>query len=60
MGLHDSAYRIGQTLSAPIVGFAIDSVSPAMGFVAAACGGIALVGMGTLCTRYSTASAKTA
>jgi predicted MFS family arabinose efflux permease len=55
MGLHDSAYRIGQTLSAPIVGFAIDSVSPAMGFVAAACGGVVLVGMGALCTRFSAA-----
>ena len=60
MGLHDSAYRIGQTLSAPIVGFAIDSVSPAMGFVAAACGGIVLVGVGALCTLRISAPARTA
>ena len=60
MGLHDSAYRIGQTLSAPIVGFAIGSVSPAMGFVAAACGGIVLVGMGALCNLWISAPPRTA
>lgn len=52
MGLHDSAYRIGQTLSAPLVGFAIDSLSPAMGFVAAASGGLVLIGMAALCNLW--------
>jgi len=52
MGLHDSAYRIGQTLSAPLVGFAIDSFSPASGFIAAACGGLALIGMAAVCNLW--------
>ena len=52
MGLHDSAYRIGQTLSAPLVGFAIDSFSPAMGFVAAASGGLVLIAMAALCNLW--------
>ncbi|MFJ5300946.1 MFS transporter [Pseudomonas sp. NPDC088368] len=55
MGLHDSAYRIGQTLSAPLVGFAIDSLSPAMGFVAAASGGLVLIGMAALCNLWISA-----
>lgn len=48
MGLHDSANRIGQTLSMPLVGLAIDNVSPASGFVAAAAGGLVLIGVGML------------
>jgi len=50
MGLQDSANRMGQTLSMPLVGFAIDNVSPSMGFVAAACGGLVLIGIATLCS----------
>lgn len=57
MGLHDSAYRIGQTLSAPLVGFAIDRMSPSMGFVAAALGGLSLIAMAGLC-NFCTARQK--
>lgn len=57
MGLHDSAYRIGQTLSAPLVGFAIDRMSPSMGFVAAALGGLLLIAMAGLC-NFCTARQK--
>ena len=49
IGLQDSANRLGQTLSMPLVGYAIDTLSPAMGFVAAACGGLVLIGMAALC-----------
>ena len=49
MGLQDSANRMGQTLSMPLVGFAIDSFSPSIGFVAAALGGLVLIGLATLC-----------
>lgn len=52
MGLQDSANRMGQTLSMPLVGFAIDSLSPAMGFVAAACGGLVLIAMAALCNLW--------
>lgn len=52
IGLQDSANRLGQTLSMPLVGFAIDSLSPAMGFVAAACGGLVLIGMAALCNLW--------
>ncbi|WP_110951707.1 MFS transporter [Pseudomonas bohemica] len=60
MGLHDSAYRIGQTLSAPLVGLAIDSLSPAMGFVAAALGGLVLIAMAGLCNLWISAQKQTA
>lgn len=60
MGLHDSAYRIGQTLSAPLVGFAIDSLSPAMGFVAAALGGLVLISMAALCNLWTSQTGQTA
>ncbi|TDV59902.1 MFS transporter [Pseudomonas sp. LP_7_YM] len=59
MGLHDSAYRIGQTLSAPLVGFAIDSLSPAMGFIAAALGGLVLISMAALCNLWTSRSEQT-
>ncbi|WP_296184839.1 MFS transporter [Pseudomonas sp. UBA1879] len=49
IGLQDSANRLGQTLSMPLVGYAIDTLSPATGFVAAACGGLVLIGMAALC-----------
>jgi MFS family permease len=52
MGLQDSANRLGQTLSMPLVGYAIDSLSPGMGFVAAACGGLVLIGMAALCNVW--------
>jgi MFS family permease len=52
MGLQDSAYRIGQTMATPIVGLAIDSLSPASGFVAAAMGGLVLVGIAALCSFW--------
>jgi predicted MFS family arabinose efflux permease len=52
MGLQDSAYRIGQTMATPLVGLAIDSVSPGSGFVAAAVGGLILVGMAALCNLW--------
>jgi MFS family permease len=54
MGLQDSAYRIGQTMAMPLVGLAIDSVSPSMGFVAAAIGGLVLIGMAALCNLWIT------
>lgn len=54
MGLQDSANRLGQTLSMPLVGFAIDTSSPAMGFVAAASGGLVLIGMAALFDRWVT------
>lgn len=49
MGLHDSANRLGQTLSTPLVGLAIDSFSPAMGFVTAALGGLVLIALAAIC-----------
>jgi predicted MFS family arabinose efflux permease len=52
MGLQDSANRMGQTLSMPLVGYAIDSLSPAMGFVAAACGGLVLIAIAALCDLW--------
>ena len=52
MGLQDSANRLGQTLSMPLVGYAIDALSPAMGFVAAACGGLVLIGVAALCNLW--------
>jgi MFS family permease len=52
MGLQDSAYRIGQTMATPLVGLAIDSVSPTSGFVAAAMGGLVLVGIAALCNLW--------
>jgi len=58
MGLQDSANRLGQTLSTPLVGLAIDHLSPAMGFVAAACGGLVLVGMAALCNLWISHTAK--
>ncbi|MDH0746095.1 MFS transporter [Pseudomonas sp. GD03842] len=54
MGLQDSANRLGQTLSMPLVGFAIDTSSPAMGFVAAASGGLVLIGVAALFDRWVT------
>jgi MFS family permease len=58
MGLHDSANRLGQTLSTPLVGLAIDHLSPAMGFVAAASGGLVLVGMAALCNLWISRTAR--
>ena len=55
IGLQDSANRLGQTLSMPLVGYAIDTLSPAMGFVAAACGGLVLIGMAALCNLWISA-----
>ncbi len=52
MGLHDSANRMGQTLSTPLVGLAIDSLSPASGFVAAALGGLVLIALAALCNLW--------
>lgn len=52
MGLQDSAYRVGQTMATPLVGLAIDSLSPSFGFLAAAMGGIVLVGMAALCNLW--------
>jgi MFS family permease len=52
MGLQDSANRLGQTLSTPFVGLAIDSISPSSGFVAAALGGLVLMGMAALCNLW--------
>ncbi|HEY0288730.1 MAG TPA: MFS transporter [Pseudomonas sp.] len=52
MGLQDSAYRIGQTMATPLVGLAIDSVSPEAGFVAAATGGLVLLGIAALCNLW--------
>lgn len=60
MGLQDSANRMGQTLSMPLVGFAIDSLSPAMGFVAAALGGLVLIGMAALCNLWISGQKRTA
>jgi MFS family permease len=60
MGLQDSANRLGQTLSTPIVGLAIDSVSPGSGFAAAALGGLALIGMAALCKVWISSPAQTA
>jgi len=54
MGLQDSAYRIGQTMATPLVGLAIDSVSPVSGFIAAAMGGLVFVGMAALCNVWIT------
>ncbi|SEQ87994.1 Predicted arabinose efflux permease, MFS family [Pseudomonas sp. NFACC02] len=59
MGLQDSANRMGQTLSMPLVGFAIDSLSPAMGFVAAACGGLVLIAIAALCKLLIAKSTQT-
>jgi predicted MFS family arabinose efflux permease len=58
MGLHDSVGRLGQTLSTPLVGLAIDHLSPAMGFVAAASGGLVLVGMAALCNLWISRTAR--
>lgn len=58
MGLHDSANRLGQTLSTPVVGLAIDTFTPASGFVAAALGGLVLFGMAALCNLWISTSAK--
>jgi predicted MFS family arabinose efflux permease len=52
MGLQDSAHRLGQTMATPIVGFAIDSVSPVSGFVSAAAGGLVLIGIAALCNLW--------
>ena len=60
MGLQDSANRMGQTLSMPLVGYAIDSLSPAMGFVAAACGGLVLIALAALCNLWITKRTQTA
>ncbi len=60
MGLQDSANRMGQTLSMPLVGFAIDSLSPAMGFVAAALGGLVMIGMAALCNLWISGQKRTA
>ena len=42
MGLQDSATRLGAALSSPVVGFVVDSSSPAWGFVASGVGGLLL------------------
>jgi MFS family permease len=55
IGLQDSANRLGQTLSMPLVGYAIDTLSPAMGFVAAGCGGLVLIGIAALCNLWISA-----
>jgi len=60
MGLQDSANRMGQTLSMPLVGYAIDSLSPAMGFVAAACGGLVLIAIAALCNLWISKRTQTA
>jgi predicted MFS family arabinose efflux permease len=60
MGMHDSAYRVGQTLSAPLVGLAIDSLSPALGFVAAALGGLVLIALAGLCNLRLARSSRMA
>lgn len=49
-GLYDSATRLGIAVSAPVVGFVIDSSSPAWGFVAAGLGGLLLAGIGAALT----------
>ncbi len=59
MGLHDSANRIGQTLSMPLVGLAIDRLSPASGFAAAALGGLVLIAMAALCNLWISGSKRT-
>jgi hypothetical protein len=41
-------------MAMPLVGLAIDSVSPSMGFVAAAIGGLVLIGMAALCNLWIT------
>jgi MFS family permease len=60
MGLQDSANRMGQTLSMPLVGYAIDSLSPAMGFIAAACGGLVLIAIAALCNLWISKRTQTA
>jgi MFS family permease len=60
MGLQDSANRMGQTLSMPLVGYAIDSLSPAMGFVAAACGGLVLIAIAALCNLWISKGSQSA
>lgn len=51
MGVQDSATRIGLALGSPIVGFAMDHTSPAMGFVTAGVGGLAFAAAGALLSR---------
>jgi predicted MFS family arabinose efflux permease len=55
MGLFDAANRLGLGLGSPLVGLAVDRASPGWGFAAAGLGGVAIIGIGVLCGRWSSA-----